>query len=354
MNWQEASYSSSELEVVGDELNRCKENKILTELELDNEEFKRKYITKRKELTAGKATIRMICIIIVFFILAFCLVILTNDGDISSIISIIALVITIIFCFIIFVKLLLPEVKLLAKFNSFSKNTDADKGIVSFEKEIQLSEQKIKRLKLQLELLNKDIENLLAKKEAILNKEALARNHSSFQEEKEATNSFSIKKDTLSNIQVNELIKDLEKEILSDKEKLEKLKKEDTLLKDNIIDIEKDFLIVKNKCLNFILTVAILTFLHNIFSGVLYIIAGVVLGVFLIVYFARLVHICKKPVILYLVEHKHKNIQDYAYVNDLKPLCDKRKEIADETASLKRNIDHLENKIFSYKEYTII
>ena len=63
MGWDIAQCEDEELIKVADRLNRCRESKVMLDLELCNEEFKLKYIHRRRKMTASKARTRMMYII---------------------------------------------------------------------------------------------------------------------------------------------------------------------------------------------------------------------------------------------------------------------------------------------------
>ncbi len=359
MDWRETKYDSPELVRISERLNKCNEDKLMTELELVNEEFKSKYITKRKRLTADKATTRMGFIIVVGSIISACVSIvrdglkipLPNYGvGIAATMVRVGCIVVMVFGVVLFVKLSLPELKMLSKFNKLNKNTHEDNGIITFEKEQEISRQKISMLKAQLDTISKEIEDLLARKreEEILRKQKIDSECKKTEEttsEENADGAFKIKKDKISGIQAVELLAYYDKEISDCKGKIKVLEREDALLKIKIREIDDDFAMVKKKIIKFLISVLVLTFAHNIFSGKTYTAVGIILGVFLIAYFIKLVSVCTNPILMYLVEHRNKQIQDYAFVHSMKPFADRRKEIAEDVASYKRNVDYFEGKV---------
>jgi len=78
-----------------------------------------------------------------------------------------------------------------------------------------------------------------------------------------------------------------------------------------------------------------------IFTGVMKHVIPVIYLVVSLVYFFYLVKVCKEPLIMYLVEHKKKIIQDYAFCNNLYPLSDRLDQIKEEINYCIREITYI-------------
>jgi len=364
MGWDLAQCEDAELIKVADRLNRCNESKVMLELELCNEEFKLKYIHQRRKMTASKARSRMMYIVPFTLVELGCIV-----GFVSSIIELknvgysegvmISMLLSLLgffFCGIVCIKLWLPELKLLGKFNVFSRNKDEDKGAVTFDTERRKSEERITVLKTELKTIEDEIKHLSAKKrerELYLRTQLLEEKAKVFLGEKPADTSlnatkpglsFNIKKDEISEVQAEEMLKNVTEELkIKEREKV-RLELEDKKLQDRIIEIDENIYGVRDKVTSFILIGAILTIIVSCFEGVAMNILGVVWCVIMLPYMLWLINECKEPVISYMVEHDHKQIQDYAFTHSLTPVYKKRKELARDIADCANDINKYENK----------
>lgn len=241
MGWDIAGCNDTELITIADRLNKCKESKVMLDLELSNEEFKLRYIHKRKEMTAAKAKTRMNYIIPFTAVAVLCVVlIITSYREIriiveagsrediksASILMLIA-ILGLAICVFVCVKLWLPEFKMLGKLNPLGKNRDADKGLVTFEVERQMSEERISVLKAQIKDVHKEITRLSEQKrdrEMMLFVQMKAKEEKAYgdnsgvntlekNEADSATNAFALKRDVLSNVQSEELLEHYTKEL---------------------------------------------------------------------------------------------------------------------------------------------
>ncbi len=364
MGWDIAQCEDEELIKVADRLNRCRESKVMLDLELCNEEFKLKYIHRRRKMTASKARSRMMYIIPFTIVEIACIVLFiasvislkTEGYNMATLISMLISLLGFFFCGFFCIKLWLPEIKMLGKFNPFSKNMDVDKGTVTFEREQQMSEERIIVLKTELKTIQDEIKYLSAKKrerELFVRSQLLDEKAKVFLGEKPADDtfkttksglSFNIKKDEISEVQAEEMLKNVTEELkLKEREKV-RLELEDKKLQDRIIEIDENIYGVRDKVTSFVLIGAILTIIVSCFEGVVMNILGVVWCVIMLPYMLWLINACKEPVISYLVEHDHKQIQDYAFTHSLTPVYKKRKELARDIADCANEINRYESK----------
>ena len=364
MGWDLAQCEDSELIKVADRLNRCNENKVMLELELCNEEFKLKYIHRRRKLTASKARSRMMYIVPFTLVELGCIV-----GFVSSIIELknvgysegvmISMLLSLLgffFCGIVCIMLWLPELKLLGKFNVFSRNKDEDKGAVTFDTERRKSEERITVLKTELKTIEDEIKHLSAKKrerELYIRTQLLEEKARVFLGEKPADDPFkasksglslSIKKEEISDVQAEELLKDINEELAILGRTKARLELEDKKLQDRIIEIDENIYGVRDKVTSFILIAAILTIIVSCFEGVVMHILGVVWCLIILPYMVWLINVCKEPVVSYMVEHNHKQIQDYAFTHSLTPVYKNRRDLARDLADCANEIHKYESK----------
>lgn len=364
MGWDLAQCEDAELIKVADRLNRCKESKVMLDLELSNEEFKLKYIHRRRKMAASKARSRMMYIIPFTIVEIACIVLFitsvislkTVGYSIATLISMLFSLLGFFFCGFCCIKLWLPELKMLGKFNPFSKNMDVDKGTVTFEMERQKSEERITVLKTELKTIEDEINHLSAKKrerELFLRTQLLEEKAKVFLGEKPADDtfrtqksglSFSIKKDEISDVQAEEMLKNITEELGVLERKKARLELEDKKLQDRIIEIDENIYGVRDKVTSFIMIVIILTIIVSCFQGAVMHILGVVWCAIVLPYMLWLYNVCKEPIVSYLVEHDHKQIQDYAFTHSLSPVYKERRELARDLADCVNEINKYESK----------
>lgn len=336
MNWVETDVDSSEFITISERLNKCRESKKLLELELSNEEFNRKYISKRKELTVEKTWIRMYFAVPAILILIYCVtsffrlktrqsVYGFNRFDTFSM-----MVSLMIFLFVVYpaVRLWIPELKMLRKLTT--RNKDREKGVVSFKTEAINSDEKIVLLKKQLENIQKEIDSLVIRqneqmtilKAAVLEQKKTRESNSLF------NGKFKLQRDVIGEQQLIELIDLYDREIKISAENIARLETEEKKLAREIIDIKEEYKLTKKKVYGFFLAMAVLSLVQNIFEGKLYTVMGVIFGIGLVVYFVYLMEVGEKVIIRYLVEKENKIIQDYAFVHNLQPVSRRKNEVA--------------------------
>lgn len=372
MGWDIAGCNDTELITIADRLNKCKESKVMLDLELSNEEFKLRYIHKRKEMTAAKAKTRMNYIIPFTAVAVLCVVLIISsyceireavdsglgtDIKSASILMLIA-ILGLAICVFVCVKLWLPEFKMLGKLNPLGKNRDTDKGLVTFEVERQMSEERIAMLKAQIKDVHKEITRLSEQKrdrEMMLFVQMKAKEEKAYgdnsgvntlekNEADSATNAFALKRDVLSNVQSEELLEHYTKELKALEREKASLEIKDKTLQDKIIDIDVQMSVVKRQIITFVLVAVGLAVIAGLFPGNAEKVLGLMWLIIVMPYFLTLFNKCKDPVILYLVEHEHKIIQDYAFTQSLTPLYKKRNDLVQDIADCARRINYYQEK----------
>lgn len=362
MSWDIASCNDAELITIADRLNKCKESKVMLDLELSNEEFNLKYIYKRKEMTAAKIKTRMNFIIPFTLVEIFCVILfgvayrgLKMQGDLRIYATemLIALL-GFFFCGYICLKLWIPEIKMFGKFNPLKKKRDGNRNEITFEVEKQKAKERISMLKAQLETVNKEIAYLSEKRrerEAIIRVENLSKKEMNYVDNSveagkgvSSEGAFKLRRDVLSNVQTEELLEHYTKELKSLEKEKASLEIKDKMLQDRIIDIDVQMSIAKNRIAVFVLVATALAIIAGLFPGNGQHVVGLMWLIVVIPYFLWLVNVCKEPVVMYLVEHEHKQIQDYAFTQSLTPLYKKRKELAQDITDCVRRINYYEEK----------
>ncbi len=364
MGWDIAQCEDEELIKIADRLNRCKESKVMLDLELSNEEFKLKYIHRRRQMAASKARSRMMYILPFTLVEIGCIVgfvfavieLKTVGYNEVAVISMLVTLMGVVCCGLICIQLWLPQVKLFGKLNPFSTNMDADKGNVTFEIERQKSEERISVLRAEINTVEDEIKHLSAKKrerELFIRTQLLEEKAKVFLGEKPADDnlkapksslSFSVKKEEISDVQAEELLKGINEELAILERTKTRLQLEDKKLQDRIIEIDENIYGAKEQVIRYILIGAILTIIVSCFEGVVMHVLGGIWCLIMLPYMIWLINVCKEPVVSYLVEHDHKQIQDYAFTHSLTPVYKKRKELARDLADCVNDINKFETK----------
>lgn len=344
MDWMDTDIDSSELITISERLNKCRESKKLLELELSNEEFNRKYISKRKELTIEKTWTRMYFAVSALLILIYCVtgffrlrssqsVYGFNKFDTFSMMACL-----LIFVFVIYpaVRLWIPEMRMLRKLTTRNKNRE--KGVVSFKTEAIDSDEKISILKKQLENVEIEIESLV-----VMQREQMTILKSSILEHKKAKENnsvfngkFKLQRDAIGEQQLIELIELYDREIKISAENIFRLETEEKKLAREIIDIKEEYILTKKKAYGFFIALIVCSLVQNCFEGKLYTVVGLIFGIALVVYFVYLMQVGEKVIIRYLVEKENKIIQDYAFVHNLQPVSRRKNEVALEISHERR------------------
>ncbi len=354
MNIGNNAYDNRELSLAAERLSKCEDDKTLLELELVNEEFKYKYIPKRRALAAEKALVYFVCIGLVICVIVACIYMITSEisatdtgGSFGRAVMLVASGIIIPFCLILVGRLWFSEYKLLGKLNEFNKNTDEDKGNVSYEQEKKISAQRIELLKAQLSDLQTEIDNLKNKKIELINSLQVSLKKNKDCETADEANTerrFKLKAEKLSIVQCIERVSHYDRQIQENEDKIKVLEREDELLAKKISDINKEYQLAKKHITTFVLSVVIVACMQNIFSGKAQNIINVFLLIGFIFYLIRLISICREPIIMYMVEKRHKQIQDYAFEHNLRPLADRRKEILGDLNTYREDIRYIKTR----------
>ncbi|MBP3621829.1 MAG: hypothetical protein J6J16_08730 [Lachnospiraceae bacterium] len=351
MNWNEAHYESSQLIVVTERLNKCRESKLLLELELSNEEFNNKYISKRKTLTKEKARTRMVYVGIASLVMIVCLVvfigcyrsIVLDEYSWAAAVGMLTCMLVMLFGIYPCVRLWIPEIRMMKKLNTKNKNNE--KGVISFDTEAEKSNEKISIMKNQLEELNKEIENLERKQkeeEVLLKVRILAEQEKKTQADANAK--FKINKDKAGELQYVEIVDLYDSEIRRCKEDLNRLEVEKDMLRREKKEVNEEFELTKKKAFMYLIMLVVLSFIHECFEGKAYAAVGVVIGVSLVAGFIYIVSSSEKPIVRYLLENNNKIIQDYAFVKGLEPISKRERRNLLEISSCKEWLKDCEEK----------
>lgn len=332
MEIREVVYDNSEYKVIAEKLHSMKYNKDMLKLALDEEEFKYKYILKREDKTVTGVAARLVRNFPIMFIAVNLLIVLIIYSiELKGFVLIAGLF------FLILIGVLVYRYK---------KDTN-NKLII--ERSVL---DKIARLKIQIKRADNDINILTKKKQAIemtYQENMLAIEDDKQQEEvkkqetkqqEEVSGTFKIKKQ-LDEIDDVEEKKRQEAEIARLNKEIDKLKKEESELKYKILAIDYDYEIVNESIFRFISVLITMVVAQPIFTGVMKHVIPVIYLVVSLVYFFYLVKVCKEPLIMYLVEHKKKIIQDYAFCNNLYPLSDRLDQIKEEINYCIREITYI-------------
>lgn len=335
MEIRETLYSNSEYKVIAENLHSMKYNKDMLELALDEEEFKYKYIIKRKDKTVTGVSARFVVVFSIMFIVVNLLILLFDL--IINILEIKGFIVIARIFFIVLIGILMYRYK-----KDINNKHIIERNVID----------KIDRLKIQIRSVDNEIENLTIKKHAIEMKyqedmpgimgdeQQEEVNKQEIKQQEEVTGTFKIKKQLDEKDAIEEK-KRQDAEIARLNKEIDKLKKEERELKYKILAIDYDYEIVNESIFRFIAVLITMVVVQPVFTGVMKHVIPVIYLVVSLVYFFYLVKICKEPLIMYLVEHKKKIIQDYAFCNNLYPLSDRLNQIEEEINYCIREITYI-------------
>ncbi len=358
-------FDKPELLKIAEEIYSLKSKKQDLELTLHSERFHFQYIPKRKHLAEHEVTFRLLWIIPVTFVViaSICMVVyyifhsdeLVANGPIG-VLFLFAMLIMVFGGYTAF-RLWKREIHMLTllwvsknteKATSFAKKHD----INTFQNDEEVSRTRIEMLEseitsieqriLQLEERQKQLLEEKRKGEEYLRKKGVLydENPKTFQSDKK----FSLREDSMNSVSIQELHEFYMKEEQYTRNYLQQLENKVQQINKQITRIDDDIEGVKKTCFFVICTYVLLVMIQSIFSGFLGAITSV-LCIFItiaMVFYAE--KKCKLPLILYLVEHEHPMIQEYAFCHNMVPVRLKREEILEKMTTLQLELEGIKEK----------
>ncbi len=111
-----------------------------------------------------------------------------------------------------------------------------------------------------------------------------------------------------------------------------------------LVEIEEEFQKVKKNIILFFIVFLIVIFVQSFFTNILYIITAILGSLGMIICIIYLERVCKAPVLKYLVEHDSKLTKEYAFLNNVIPVKNKRRELQEEIEYYRKELLDIKKK----------
>ncbi|MGN0155391.1 MAG: hypothetical protein ACI4A3_13150 [Lachnospiraceae bacterium] len=358
-------YEKPELLSIAEKIYDCKSKKQDLELTLSSERFHYSYIPKRKNLVEHEVVFRLLFIIpfTLLVIGALCFVIsymsnlevLRQDGT-AGVVMLFAVLLLLVGGYLDG-KLLLREFRMLAllfisrnpeQAMRFSKKYDINtfqSDEAKSKQRIQMLESEIASLDEQIDKLNIRQNQLLAEKEQredVLRKKGILYDENPNKPKQEGK--FTLKEDSTGTVDARELHEFYLKEeqyvqnyLLQLDGKLQNINKE-------ITEIDENFDCVKKKILISLVIYILVALVQSALSGVLSTITSMICLIGGLCYVFYLESKCKRPILLYLVEHDSSLTTEYAFCKGIVPVKQKREELLEKIEHYQKELVEIRKK----------
>ncbi len=358
-------FEKTELLKITEEIYELKGKKQAAELQLGSEQFHYEYIPKRKQLAEHEVVFKLLWIIPTSLLVLASLVIvvyfyfnthLFKDNGPLGVLYLFAML-TLVFGGYTAFRLWKREIHMLTLLY-ISKNPERSSAYIekheihTFQKDEMMSKKRIEMLEEEIASLSKRIEELTKKQEEILdhkNKtEELLKNHDVISDKQtdngEKSGKFSLKQDSLANVNIQELFEYYSKEESYIKNHLRELDARLQQLNKSITKIDDDFEQAKRTCVLFGGIYIFIVLIQSVFTGYLASFTSLLCIIISLGLFFYVERKCKKPIILYLIENEKPVIQEYAFARNMLPVKFQRKEILDMMNGLQMTLDEIREK----------
>lgn len=358
-------YEKPELLKVAEQIYSCKCEKQDLELQLSSEKFHYSYIPKRKQKIESSVVSQLLFIILFSLVVLGIVYIIFNyminysemsengAAGVAFLFSVLLLVPV----GYIDLKMIKQELEMLAllfvsmkpeKSLRFAKKHD----INTFQSDEIKSRERIKLLEEKIEFLDRKILELTEKQKTILEEkeqreEVLRRKGVLFDEkpdETKKTGAFSLKEESVSTqdaLQLHEFYTHEEQYInnylIQLDGRLQKINKE-------IVTIDDEFEIIKKQFLFLVIIYVLVAVVQSMFTGVVATITSILCIIGSVCYIIYLERKCKRPILLYLVEHDSRLTMEYAFCNGMVPVRNKRKELLETIEDYKKELTEIKKK----------
>ena len=358
-------YEKPELLKVAEQIYSCKCEKQDLELQLSSERFHYDYIPKRKHKIESSVVSQLLFIIpLSLVVLGIVYIIFNYMMNYSEMSENGAAGVAFLFSVLLLVpvgyvdlKMIKQELEMMArlfvsmkpeKSLRFAKKHD----INTFQSDEIKSKEKIKLLEEKIGFLDRKILELTEKQKSILEEkeqreEVLRKKGVLFDEkpdETKKTGAFSLKEESVSTqdaLQLHEFYTHEEQYInnylIQLDGRLQKINKE-------IVAIDDDFEIIKKQFLFFVIIYVLVAVVQSAFTGVVATITSILCIIGSICYIIYLERKCKRPILLYLVEHDSRLTMEYAFCNGMVPVRNKRQELLETIEDYKKELAEIKKK----------
>ncbi len=354
-------YEKPELLRITEEIYDCKSKKRELELKLSSAKFHQSYLPQRREIAGTSATTHMFVIfpLTMIIVAAVCVIVyyMLNAGELKGN-AVAGFMLLFSFLAIPFVgyadvMLIRREIGYLALLYA-SRNSARAKSfcqkhdIITLQRDEEKTKQQIAMLTDQIAAIEQKIAGLIKQQENLLKekeeREETLRNKGILFDENPnkpvSEGKFTLKDDGMGTLNARDLYEFYLKEeqyIINTRLQLEaKIQRIDK----EITAIDDDFETVKKHMLFFVAVYILVAIVQSAFSGIWGTITSMICIIASISYIFYFEKKCKRPILLYLVEHDSQLIKEYAFRNGCVPLKHKREEML---LMMKQNEEELED-----------
>ena len=330
-------YIKPELVKIAEEIYECRGRIKEAELELSEEQFHYEYISIRKNLVLHEVIFRLIIIIPITLL-------------IPMLVSDIFWLMTGLFLTYFDVKLMIREARmiyllLISLDIPFMLKFTEKYDLKSFQRDRYKTSERISWLQGQIEVLNQKISDLVKKRREILEEDRRKEE----EEKKELAAQNGADKFKLKQADIG--IEDAE--ILYEYYTMEERYINNYLIKldgqmqrynKEILEIDEDFLRVKQNIIIFLAVFLVVIILQRFFSGILYSVTAIICFLAMLAGIFYMERICKAPILKYLVEHGSKLTKEYAFLNNVTPVKNKRRDLQEKIDYYKKDLLDIKKK----------
>lgn len=348
MNLGDYSYEKPELVRIAEKIYECKANKRAVEYQLDEEEHHYHNIIRKQSIS----------FVAIFWLLFFAVLLTLFDfvclagimkemgaamnnyaarmavgciGPAYIVISVIALMFWI------------HAVRNLHVYLDIRKATNED--TYKFHAEQETSFQRIEELKAQIAAIDCEIDELKKKQEEQENRLGEHTRLADSVQEPHPTNAkFTIRKESLGEIEITQIIECYEMEMEFYKNEIRSIEKEIKQIERKIIDIDEKFELVKKKIIVFLGMFILYIIIQNFFSGTVYkllSVVGLAASTAGILYITK---ISQNTITEYLIEHDNRIVRDYVFRNNILSYGRQRNEKIEEIRKCDSEIEQIAHR----------
>lgn len=358
-------FEKSELIKLAERIYELNGKKQQLELQLFSEEFHRKNIPKREDMTIRRILANL-PIVIIFLLLSFMLlgliilcIFAKQEYKINYAFPMLNVGLFLVFIAGAGWKLLKEEMQMLVLF-VYSSNSDKAMrfvkkyGINTFQDDRIRCEDRIANLKVQIETIENQLKELEARQNEIINekkkKEEVLKKYDVIKDDLKdnaasgTQSAFSLKNDDMDGADISELYEYYDKEenyaryVMKDYQfKLDSVDKEISM-------IDEDFNKVKKKIIIYLVVFLLAIIIQGAVPGIAGNVTSVLCLIVGLIAFFALERACSNSVVRYLVEQESPLVREYCLKNDIIPAKYRRQEIAAGLKNYEDAINTIKNK----------
>lgn len=330
-------YIKPELVKIAEEIYECRGKIKEAELELSEEQFHYEYISIRKKLVLHEVIFRLIFIIPITLMIPIL---------VSNIFWLMTGFVLIYFD----VKLMIREARmiyllLISLDLPFMLKFTEKYDLKSFQRDQYQTSEHISWLQGQIELLNQKISDLVKKRSEILEEDR--RKEEEVQKElaaQKGADKFKLKESGMGTDDAEILYEYYTMEERYINNYLIKLDGQMQRYNKEILEIDEDFLRVRQNIIIFLSIFLVIIILQRFFSGILYSVTAIICFLGMLAGIFYMERICKAPILKYLIEHDSKLTREYAFLNSVIPVKNKRMELQEKIDYYKKDLLDIKKK----------